>query len=247
MRMGRGVFGCLAALMLMAILPGVARSQDIPGVGPAQSATAKTNMRSAQLLVVGQAGDDKQLISDIQSFMATDPTNSVQDGSFNFAAGVAWLKKRYAGNGFGIEIVGNAFSDIYGRAPYPEERIAWLAKINAQQAWYQSIVNAERKRMNGDPFARHQMLERAFIRMFGRVDEVADQAFWLPRQDSFVEVCNIARDFIYARPNEIDTMVRRALNSQFMNVDEASFVQWRAKAVQGQWSFARLTAEFSKR
>lgn len=244
MRTSGRLLACVAAVVLAAPAIG---GQQAPGVSAEQFAAAKKAWIGAALVVRGRAGSDYEVNMDVQNFAAHDPTHSIQNGTFNYLTAFAELKKQYLNASFGVQPIGNAFVDIYGRDPYPDEVSGWLPKIVAQQAWYATIVGAERKRMFGDAFAHREMLERAYVAAFGRADTEADRAYWMPRDGSFADIVAASRGYIYARPAEIDALVSRVLHSRYVNVSNSDLAEWRAIAVQGRLIYTELREQLMKR
>lgn len=180
----------------------------LASVGAAQLQAARAAARSAEAMVFG--GPPGPGASDPDFWLGLYVANNdqhlqtLQAGEFNYTAAVAELKREAATIIFRGVATDRVMREVYGRDAYGEEFQHYKPLVDAQQAWYFTILAQERQRMNSDPYLRRQTIERVYLDVFGRVPAAQDLAYWMPRQDTYAAMHDANMAYLYAPAHAAD-------------------------------------------
>ncbi|RYX84393.1 hypothetical protein EON83_10800 [bacterium] len=129
-------------------------------------------------------------------------------------------------------LIGNVVMDVYGRYQIPfntTDTDLWDGPIKAGNATYATILAAELKKLNSNPSARKDMIERVYIRTMGRmpIDRFVltkgmqgEQTYWGPRSERYSEMMRANRDWLYSPggSKDLSATVARALKVKLNRV-----------------------------
>lgn len=196
-------------LVLTGTVAREAAAQDpLASVGAAQLQAARAAARSAEAVVFG--GPPGPVASDPDYWLRLYVANNgqhlqaLQAGDFNYVAAVAELKRQAATIIYRGIATDRVMREVYGRDAYGEEAQHYKPLVDAQQAWYVTILSQERQRMNSDPYLRRQTIERVYLDVFGRVPAAQDLAYWMPRQDTYAAMHDANMSYLHAPAHAAD-------------------------------------------
>lgn len=180
----------------------------------AQVQAALPPFRSASALVLGRTMGDGEIANRMRTFKQADP-QAVADG-VTLVEAIAFLKSQLAAQAnapLRTAATTYAFREVHGVTPTPTEQATYDSQIRAQQRWYATIVFDETKRLNQTPALRTAMIERAYQAAFGRAASAAEQAYWMPRTETYRQLLGASRNWLYSQPGATDLVqtVTRAL------------------------------------
>lgn len=113
-------------------------------------------------------------------------------------------------------IIERAHFQATGAPPDAARFAFWDAKLQQQQATFQTILSTETLRVNAKPSDRRLMLQVAYVMAFGRMPNDGDLNYWQPRGDNFKQVVEANRNWLYS-PNgaqDLATAVALALQAR---------------------------------
>jgi hypothetical protein len=172
-------------------------------------ATAKMMIVSAGVIVTGE-----ELKGDDWTYTANAMLSSPLVGEQKFRDGLKlgdavnywkdWLASPFTGDGNRGKVISQAYTEVYGTTPKVGEYNEWMTKVKAKQAWYTTIVGAEKSRLKGDPALRKAMINRVYFAAMGRPADEVDYQYWMAQPDHYVQVVEANRKWLYAPNGEKD-------------------------------------------
>jgi hypothetical protein len=218
-----------------------AQTGDLAKVPAAQLQSARAAARSAQAVVLGMHEDPDVWL---RHYVANRPDRlqKLQAGDFNYTAAFDFLKEYVTGPFFRGVAVTNVIRELYGREPLAAEFKEWRTKVAAQQAWYITILQAERERMKADPFLRRQTVEAAYLNVFGRVPKPGDLSYWMPRSEGYAEMRAAGVLYLYhpTHAEELRATADRAYEVSYGMHSDAEVDRLLAAARPGRFTFAQM-------
>jgi hypothetical protein len=109
-----------------------------------------------------------------------------------------------------------AFKDVYGFGASPKDVAFWNAEMLAGRGGYQYITFVERNKLNSDKVIRRLMITNAYKKAMGRVPSPGDYDYWQPRAETFKELVEAARSYLYSPggAKDLSETVSRALEAK---------------------------------
>ncbi len=237
----------LGAIALGLCVANPALAEDLPGVSPQHLAAAKAAFDEGAMIAIGVRQTDDKIMSMVKEYIASDPEHKIQSGKFKAAEAVEEWKQAMIVNP--ISLTSEAYRSAHGRDPTPEEELYWRPRVVAGNAWFAIIRIAERMKLKQDPFLRRQMIERAHLELFGRVETDAERAYWLSRDDDFAELLAAARNWMYTPKGaqDLKASVTRALLVTYLSVSDDDIATSLALAKKNHWTFKQMAEYPHKR
>lgn len=142
-----------------------------------------------------------------------------------FSEAFAYLKHRLGqpeNAALRSEVINRVYQEVYGRNSTAAEQAKWDPQVRAKQAWYITMVSAEKQAMAGNPTVRSAMVARTIKQAFGRDMEKADQRQWAANSWTSGQIRNQMRTWLYspAGASELVATVKRALGIKGRASDE---------------------------
>jgi hypothetical protein len=172
-------------------------------------ATAKQMIVSAGVIVTGE-----ELKGDDWTYTANAMLSSKLVGEERFRDGLKlgdavnywkdWLASPFTGDGNRGKVISQAYTEVYGTTPKVDEYNAWMTRIKAKQAWYTTIVGAEKSRLKGEPARRKAMINHVYYTAMGRPAAEVDYQYWMAQPEHYVQMVEANRKWLYSPNGEKD-------------------------------------------
>ncbi len=138
-------------------------------------------------------------------------------------------------------VADRALIDVYGISN-KQQRAYYEKEIVDHGAVYITIVSDEQKKLNSSPVVRVPTITAAYQKAFGRPPTTNDFNYWKARTETFKEMVEASRIWLYSSNGVVDLMVtvRRALEAKSGNSPTPEQV---SVAVKKYWDTKAIFAE----
>jgi hypothetical protein len=165
---------------------------------------AKIAFEQAAPTFIGRAPKSNNEILSWLDFMHSDPKGFMQDlyiGNMKEKEAV-YVLKNYLARDQSAELrketIDRAFYHATGALSNPADFAAWDAKVKAQKDWYGRILSAETQKMNKNKTARELMIKSAYVVSLGREATKTDMDSWMPRAETYRQIVEANRNWLYS-------------------------------------------------